>query len=41
MLHLLANPLNNGTPEMENEATRAVTAVKGMNFSSPPILFRS
>ena len=41
MLHLLAKPLNSGTPEIEREATSAVTAVKGMNFINPPILFRS
>ena len=41
MHHLLTKPLNKGTPEIENEATRAVTAVIGMNFISPPIWFRS
>ena len=41
MVHLLTKPLNSGTPEIEKEATMAVTAVSGMNFISPPILFRS
>ncbi len=41
MVHLLAKPLNSGTPEIENEATRQVIAVSGMNLISPPIWFRS
>ena len=41
MLHLLTKPLKSGTPEMEKEAIRVVTAVSGMNFIRPPILFRS
>ena len=30
-------PFNKGTPEIENEAIKAVMAVKGMNFINPPI----
>ncbi len=41
MVHLLTNPLNSGTPEIENEAMIAVMAVSGMNFIRPPILLRS
>ena len=41
MHHLLTKPLNSGTPEIENDAMRAVIAVSGMNFIRPPILLRS
>ena len=40
MVHLLANPLNNGTPEMDRDAISAVAAVSGMYLHNPPSLFR-
>lgn len=41
MLHLLTKPLHSGMPEMENEATSAVSAVRGMKRIKPPSLFKS
>ena len=41
MLHLLAKPLNSGTPVIENDAISAVTAVSGMKRIRPPSRLRS
>ena len=41
MPHLLAKPLNSGTPAIEKDAMSAVTAVTGMKRIKPPSLFMS